>query len=185
VVPFGDDEFSGTVHLEVECPTGLKGTPPTLDALVDGPRVLAVESKAVETFSPHEAKFRPVYESALSSVHRSWREEYERLIAHPRRYRYLDAAQLIKHYLGLRTTFNDRPITLAYLYWRPTNADEIAASVIHAAETREFASRVGDPAVRFVPMSYANLWDEWSRREDPPWLVQHAKALHARYDVTL
>jgi hypothetical protein len=182
-VPLGGQSFTGDVHLEVECPTGLPGTPPTLDVLVDGPHVLAIESKCTEPFATHEASFSPAYEALLKPAHRSWREEFERLVQDPRRYRHLDAAQLIKHYLGLRARFNRTPVTLAYIYWAPSDADDIAACAIHAAEVAEFSSRVADPAIRFVTMPYGQLWDEWSAPHNPPWLIAHAAALRDRYAV--
>ncbi len=37
-------------------------------------------------------------------------------------YRHLDAAQLIKHYLGLPNTFPGRDVTLLYLFWEPADA---------------------------------------------------------------
>ncbi len=187
-VPFGGETFTGSTHLEVRCPTGLGGTPPTLDCVVDGPAVLAVESKLTETFDAHHARFSDAYERAMASAEPGWLAEYERLLADPTRYRRLDAAQLIKHYLGLRTTFPKRPVTLAYLYWEPSNAAAVAAAAIHAAEVAEFTARVNEartPHVRFVASSYARLWDDWAAEERPAWLRAHAVALRRRYDVAL
>lgn len=185
-VLFGGESFAGETHLEVECSSGLRGTPPTLDCLVDGPQVLAVESKCTETFGAHEANFKPAYDDVIATLaDRTWRTEYERLAEDPRRYRFLDAAQLVKHYLGLQRRFPDRPVTLAYLYWEPANAAEVAACVIHDAELAEFASSVGDPRVRFVGMSYRKLWDDWASEGRPMWLREHVAALWRRYDVAV
>ena len=90
-----------------------------------------------------------------------------------------NAAQLVKHYLGLRRRFQDRPVTLAYLYF------DLPRCAIHAAEVREFTRRVSDPRVRFVAMSYRQLWDEWADTRQPPWLVKHVAALRRRYDAAL
>lgn len=185
-MPFDAETFTGETHLEVECPTGLQGTPPTLDCIVDGPWVLAVESKCTETFSTHEANFAPAYRELVATVaHKTWSAEYERLVEDPRRYRYLDAAQLIKHYLGLRQSFKDRPITLAYLFWEPTNAPDVAACVIHASELAEFARRLSDPLVRFVGMPYPDLWAEWSQDTNLSWLGDHVATLKQRYETAL
>jgi hypothetical protein len=182
-IPLAGETFVGETHLEVECPTGLRGTPPTLDCLVDGEHVLAVESKCTEPFATHHAYFSPAYAAAMESVHPTWRAEYQRLVEDPHRYRHLDAAQLVKHYLGLRRCFDDREVTLAYLYWEPANASELASCSIHAAELAELRKRVGDPAVRFVGMSYRELWDHWADAERPRWLRDHVAALRRRYDV--
>jgi hypothetical protein len=185
-VPFGGETFTGETHLEVECPSGLRGTPPTLDCLVDGPHVLAVESKCTEPFHAHEANFKPAYRDAVAALaHPTWRAEYERLSEDRRRYRFLDAAQLVKHYVGLRRRFAGRPVTFAYLYWEPAGAPGVAACAIHTAEVREFACRVDDPDVRFVGMSYRQLWESWATDSRPAWLREHVAALRQRYDLTL
>lgn len=185
-VPFVGKTFSGQPHLEVECSSGLRGIPPTLDFLVDGPHVLAIESKCTETFDAHYADFKPAYHDVVAMLaDKTWRREYERLEEDPRRYRFLDAAQLIKHYLGLRRQFADRRITLAYLYWQPSNGSDLAPCVIHAAEVAEFSRRVGDPRVRFVGMSYSQLWQDWTNDGRPAWLREHVAALRQRYDVAV
>lgn len=182
-IPIAGEIFSGETRLEVECPSGLRGTPPTLDCLVDGERILAVESKCTEPFHPHHAQFSPAYGDAMAAAHPTWRAEYQRLVEDPHRYRHLDAAQLIKHYLGLRKQFHDRPTTLAYVYWEPTNASEIAACSIHAAEIAEFSRCVSDPALKFVAVSYGHLWDDWALDTRPLWLREHVAALRRRYAV--
>ena len=183
-VPFHGESFAGTARLEVACPTGLRGMPPTLDLLVDGPRVLAVESKCTETFDHHVARFAPAYDQAVAELaDETWRAEYGRLVEDPRRFRFLDAAQLVKHYLGLRRCFDGRPVTLAYLYWQPIDAIDVAACGVHAAEVAELTRRVADPRVRLVAMPYGTLWDEWDQDRHPAWLRSHVAALRERYDV--
>jgi hypothetical protein len=91
-LPFGGVSFSGSVHLERECPTALRGAPPTLDVLVEGEGVLAIESKCTEPFAVHEAHFSDAYDAAvLDLADLTWRAEYARLREDPHRYRYLDA----------------------------------------------------------------------------------------------
>lgn len=100
-----------------------------------------------------------------------------------RRYRYLGAAQLIKHYLGLKTAYPKRRITLAYVYWVPANAAELAPCAVHAAEVEEFHARVADPTLTLVAISYARLWTQWAHPTQPAWLRDHATALRRRYDI--
>jgi hypothetical protein len=184
-VPVAGTLFPGTVQLEVRCPTGLRGTPPTLDCLVEGPTVLAIESKFLESFSTHTARFSDAYRNAMASMHPSWRAELSRLVEDTARYRHLDAAQLVKHYLGLKAIYSERPVMLLYLYWSPTNAEDVAACAIHRAELDEFNHSVRDPRVRLALMTYAELWDDWSSAHQPPWLRKHAKALQARYEMAI
>lgn len=72
---------------------------------------------------------------------------------------------------------------MAYLYWLPTNAAELAPCAIHEAEIEEFAGQVADPKVRFISMAYPTLWSEWSSSDKPKWLRDHAKALQNRYET--
>lgn len=52
-------------------------------------------------------------------------EMFKSLQQSPRQYRYLDAAQLVKHYLGLKHSYPAKTRVLMYLYWEPTNADTL------------------------------------------------------------
>jgi hypothetical protein len=113
-------------------------------------------------------------------MHHSWRKEYERLVENPNRYRHLDAAQLVKHYLGLKHTFPDRSIVLAYLYWEPLNAPDLPPCRIHRAEVETFARQLNDPQLEFKPMPYSKLWSQWKKRLE---LSKHVEALRRRYDV--
>jgi Restriction Endonuclease associating with ARP len=152
----------------------------------NGPEILAIESKCTETFVVHEARFRDAYSGASSEMHPSWRAEFERLVENPARYRYLDAAQLVKHYLGLKTTFQHRPVWLVYLYWQPSNGDEVAPCTIHRAEVKELGMRLGRSTHReFVAMSHRQLWEQWVSSAQPAWLREHAAALQARYGVAV
>jgi hypothetical protein len=180
----GDRTWSGKRSLEAQCPTGLNG-PATLDVLVEDTVILAVESKCVETFERHEAKFADSYREALAGLHVSWANEHARLVEDPRRYRFLDAAQLVKHYVGLRNTYPKRRVQLVYAYWRPRNATEILACAVHEAELAEFAHRVRDPRVSFQALPYDQLWASWSSPDGPTWLRHHADSLRDRYDVSL
>ena len=75
------------------------------------------------------------------------------------------------------------PVTLAYLYWEPSNARDVAACAVHAAELQEFAGSVSDPRLRFIGMSYSQLWSEWAERSRSAWLRAHVAVLRKRYDV--
>ena len=51
---------------------------------------------APRRFDAHEARFEPAYRELVATLADStWRGEYERLVEDPRRYRFLDAAQLV------------------------------------------------------------------------------------------
>jgi hypothetical protein len=180
-VSIGNTEIEGFASLEHECPSGLRGTPPTLDLLVENDdEVVAVESKCTEMLHRHVARFSDAYGAEAEKMGPGWRSEYEVLRDDPERYRFLDAAQLIKHQLGLLHTFPGRRLTLIYLYWTPANADELAPCRQHEEEARAFAQRVdGDDRVRFLPMTYRTLWEQWVSRGGA--LADHANELMGRY----
>ena len=64
--------------------------------------------------------------------------EMHRLVESPRSYLWLDAAQLVKHAFGLAYTFPDRPVTLIYLFWEPSNPEAYPIFAEHRAEVDRF-----------------------------------------------
>jgi hypothetical protein len=172
---------------ERKCPHGLLGRkPPNLDAVVecrDG--IVAIESKCLEPLSPHVAKFAPAYKAEITDARSrtAWFAEMLRLMDEPGAYRWLDAAQLIKHALGLAHTFPGRPITLLYLFWEPSNPDAHAIFAAHREEASRFGARVRDGGVQFLAMSYPELWQSWRSGTPPQWLSVHLDRLAARYSV--
>ena len=172
-------------RFEHTCPTGLQGTSPHLDfaAWKEG-CVAAVESKFLEPLTRHTAQFADSYDRVMArEADPCWRRMYESLKEQPRRFCHLDAAQLVKHYLGLRHTYGHTlaRIALLYLYWEPTNADAWKVFDLHRREVATFAREVADSKVRFIALSHAALWDAWSREVTWPGIARHVAALKARY----
>lgn len=175
------------LQFERKCPHGLVGRrSPNLDLLADGPNgVVAVESKCLEHLAPHVAEFAPAYDAEIRDHRRqtAWFEEMYRLMGEPRRYRWLDAAQLVKHAFGIAHTFPDRPTTLFYLFWEPSNADSHSIFAEHRAEVTLFAASIAGGGPSFVAMSYPELWRAWGADNKPEWVAGHAGRLRARYGV--
>ena len=175
------------LRFEAKCPTGLGGTPPNLDMVIErGERVIAVESKCTEHLSPHVADFAESYLDEISDARcdTAWYCELLRLVDAPRAYRWLDAAQLIKHALGLMRTYPDRSVTLLYLFWEPLNAVDYAHFAEHRREVAAFAERVAGPALVFESMTYADLWASWDA-DVSRWLRAHLRELRERYGVAI
>ncbi len=171
---------------EKHLPTGLRGIPPNLDVfLEDHDCCIAVESKLLETLSPKKPHFSASYsKDRLPHCEPQWLDLIESGSNAPEGY--LDTAQLVKHYLGLvyhlkENKINKSPI-LVYLYWKPVNALEIEEYQIHEREIKDFKNKVVGGRVEFVPMSYLELWEAWSKE---PGLVEHAKHLKERYSVEI
>jgi len=187
---FGATEFE-SLRFERPCENGF-GTPPTLDVLLTGPRhMVGVESKCLEYFDDHTATFSQVYD--LEGDHSenderrgsAWFRELKSLRSAPQKYVRLDAAQLIKHYMGLAHTFPSttppRRAILGYVFWEPENWSEIGACLQHREELGAFSEAVAGDRVAFRWISYLDLWTTWKQLAGPAWLAGHVDALRRRY----
>jgi Restriction Endonuclease associating with ARP len=174
------------LELERACHSGLRGTPPHLDALASGPDgIVAVESKCTEFLSEHRAAFRDVYRKRFDELaHPTWRHRFETLSENPGAYRFLDAAQLLEHYLGLKNTFpGEENVVLLYVWWEPSNAEALPIFAEHRSEVRAFSKSLSDPQIRFQAEPYPELWSRWKRETEPDWLHEHVDSLCRRYLV--
>lgn len=175
------------LRFERKCPHGLaRRRSPNLDVVAEGPSgVVAVESKCLEPLTPHLARFSPAYESGIRDERRetAWFCEMRRLVEEPRAYRWLDAAQLVKHAFGVAHTFADRPMTLLYLFWEPSNPEAHPVFAEHRAEVIRFAASIAGGGPDFAAMSYPELWRSWDPSPQAEWLGAHVGRLRARYGV--
>jgi hypothetical protein len=172
---------------ERKCPHGLTGHhPPNLDVVAVGPSgVVAVESKCLEHLTPHIAVFSDDYPAQIKDrrCQTAWFEEMLRLIDNPRRYRWVDAAQLVKHAFGVAHTFPNQPMTLLYLFWEPSNPEAYPVFKEHRDEVNRFAERISGGGPEFVAMSHPELWKAWDSSPRPEWLEAHVGRLRTRYGV--
>jgi hypothetical protein len=176
------------LRFEVKCPTGLIGTSPHLDvvAIQSNDAPVAIESKCLEFLNAHRITFSSQYDALKGPGSKTrYHELIPRLRARPSMFRYLDAAQLIKHALGLANVFQGRPVVLLYLYWEPLNWQEFREFAQHRIEIDEFGRYVSGCTVKFTSMSYQELWSEWAQLGEPAWLRTHIKALAGRYSVAV
>ena len=175
------------------------GRHPWLDALVVTPSALiGVESKRFEPYRSGKAPGRFSDAFWIRREHR-WGERMEgyqgvrdEIHAIPDTYAHLDAAQLVKHALALRTRvgakkqFDGLEPVLFYLYAEPGNwprngkpvDDESKA--LHRQEITHFAQSVDGDEVRFVAYSYRDLLATWERNENPE-IREHARAVVRRF----
>ena len=171
------------------------GRHPVLDCLVETPRALiGIESKRFEPFRSRgswplsNAYWRPVWGDRMGG--------YERirdvLRDHPGNFAHLDAAQLFKHALALRSEVHRRdhhrplrPI-LFYLYAEPEfwpatgEVIEERLKARHRIEIAAFGANVVDDEVSFVSCSWRRLLDAWADRPDSR-IRTHARAVTARF----
>lgn len=148
------------------------GRHPWLDAFVETrTHIIGIESKRYEPFRAKatgrfsEAYWRDVWGLDMEGYQRL-RDE---IAADTARYIRLDAVQLIKHALGLRTEAGrraKRPV-LVYLYaepvtWPDGRAVDADVKKAHRAEIETFAERVNDDEVVFRSCTYTELLDTWA-----------------------
>ena len=165
--------------------TGLGGTPPNLDFYAIGPEaVVAVESRFTELVSHKAANFSESYAKAVMELADGrWMQMYHSLCEEPGRFHYLDAAQLVKHYLGIRRSLVDEeaPKALLYLFWEPANWPDVPVFSQHRAEVLEFSMAVAGGGVEFTAMSYPELWDAWEELGDWEGAEERLQYLRERY----
>lgn len=168
------------LQFERKCPTGLPGIPPNLDLVLESPgAVIGVESKFLEILEPKAPKFNDSYTPEnLPQLEPCWADLMAALRIGPKQY--LDAAQLVRHYLGLRKRpeFKGRKIYLLYLFWEPVNWREFPEYRQHRTELAAFQAQVRDSDVTFIWRSYPELWNQWQQLRLRP---THVQALQQRY----
>jgi hypothetical protein len=182
----GSSDFT-ELSFERKCPHGLLGRrSPNLDVVACGANdVVAIESKCLEPLSAHKAEFAPAYDTEIRDKRRqtTWFREMQQIVAAPQTYRWLDVAQLVKHAFGLQYTFTDKPVTLLYLFWEPSNPEEFSIFAEHRAEIDRFAASIQGSGPSFISLSYPELWKSWDSKPGPEWLSIHVRRLRARYLV--
>ncbi|MXY52356.1 MAG: hypothetical protein F4Y86_07500 [Gammaproteobacteria bacterium] len=167
------------------------GRHPFLDCLVETPSALiGIESKRFEPYrsSLSDAFWRPVWGEHMGG----YEGVRDRLRDNPAGgFAHLDAAQLFKHALALRSEVYRRepcklkPI-LFYLYaepevW-PRNGEAVdeQAKARHREEIEAFGKAVGDDEVSFVWCPWRNLLDTWASQRDSRTRA-HAQAVRDRF----
>ena len=173
-----------SLTFERKCPTGLGGTPPNLDVFLDNDHLLiAVESKFLEYLTPKKGFFSASYtrDNLPQSEEACW-YLIDRIKEQPKQH--LDAAQLIKHYIGLRNLplARDKEIVLLYLFWEPENWKDFEVFHRHRGEISDFASYFDELSVKFIYQSYPELWDEWEQHYEN---TTHVRELRERYYLTI
>jgi len=177
-----DREIS-SVSFESQFPTGLTGNPPNLDVtleLADG-FVIGIESKFSEWLSPKPVNKEPFKSKYFPDGVRLWKERglpvsqelAEQMNSGATRFRYLDAAQLLKHALGMATQLGDQ-FSLYYMYLKLPGKE----SNIHAEEVRQFESCVG-AELGFKAITYQQLLS--SLQHEPEAGSEYLKYLRKRY----
>lgn len=154
--------------------------------------VVAVETTFLDVLNPQTAKFSERYDrpflgtdSTAAIAEARWTAVFRALRDDPNTYRHLDAAQLMKDYLGLKHSYPDRRRVLIYVYWEPSNAAALSEYMDHRKEVADFAMRVRGLETRFMALSCPDLWNEWQDVPTWPGMPEHLARLRARYSFAI
>jgi hypothetical protein len=174
------------MRFEAVFPTGLGGTPPHLDLVGYGPKTVAVESKCLEYLTPKKAVFSRAYDTITDARRDSpWFKLIDLLRRAPCRYQYLDAAQLVKHALGLMRAPISGNLVLLYLYWEPLNRSEFDDFKRHREEVEDLHAIVHGARPEFKSIPYSQMWEEWSKESGDTSLKGHLGRLQERYAIVI
>lgn len=169
--------------------TGLGGAPPFIDFYAYGAQgIVAVEGRFTETVSRKRAGFSSSYARLVSELADTrWTEVYDLLCREPARYAHLDAARLVRHYLGIRHSLRDepQPKALLYVFWEPENWPEVREFALHRREVLRFSMSVTGGDVEFSAMSYSELWNAWESEGVWDGREKQLAYLRERYDFPI
>ena len=105
-------------------------------------------------------------------------------------FRYLDAAQLIKHYFGFAHEYadSDLKLELGYIFWEPDENGDISESVIdlyaeHRKECQRFAELVTGDEVKFSFYSYFELFSFWYNEIYIQHILKHFNCFMGKYFI--
>lgn len=180
---------SVTLEAEVRFPWH-GGRHPSLDALIrTQDRLIGVEAKRYE---PFRSKTAPAFSDAFDRDVWKGLEAYnllrKSLQAGDIVFRHLDAAQLIKHALGLAAEADRSGLepVLIYLHAAPQHWPDgrdvpTSQKIAHFAEIDTFNAAVAGDRVVFLPMSYRELLESWRRLGDQN--TAHADAILTAFDL--
>lgn len=165
------------------------GRAPNLDCLARGRNVVVgVESKLTEPLAAHQPTvWREAYgrDSCRALLSGGWLEALDAARAGEYTPVYLDVDQLLKHALGLSKQNPLLDCHLVYVYWEPTDGDDVEEVRAHRTEVQALLDRVGSARPRLHALPYAQLWDQWASLASLPWLADHIRELRSRYDVAV
>jgi hypothetical protein len=157
----GIDAGMKRLSFEAQFPTGLAGNPPNLDLALElcNETVVGIECKYIEWLALKRKSRLALKDKYFESGASLWSEAglpmCQALAADLRAsrasFRHLDAAQLLKHALGLATQRQEQA-ALFYVYYdvRDRSGD------IHRDEIKRFSALV-DPGLKFRALSYQSL----------------------------
>jgi hypothetical protein len=177
---------------EKKLSNGLQGTNSNLDIFFENDNsVLAIECKFLETLGVKKPKFSDQYLNIKDSRKNSkWFQLMLDLLNGKVTFRYLDAAQLIKHYFGLAHEYagSDLDLEIGYVFWEPDENGAAPGPVVdlyaeHRKECGRFAELVDGDKVKFSFFSYFELIEYWREDGIGDELEKHFVGFEKKYKI--
>lgn len=178
---------------EKKLSNGLRGTNPNLDVFFKNDNtVLAIECKFLETLGQKKPKFSDQYLTIKDGRRDSkWFRLMTEIINGNIKFRYLDAAQLIKHYFGLANEYmytENLDLEIGYVVWTPDEKGSAPDSVIdlyaeHREDCERFAKLVSGDKIQFSFYSYFELIQYWCANGMEDRLLEHFKVFVDKYKI--
>lgn len=154
--------------------------------------LLGIESKLTEHLNSQYETFRDRYDRiACFQQLKVIAENPQSLNRSYKKWKYLGVKQLIAHVVGLEYSSRDKydEVGLLYLYWEPLPGSASIAEqwrIDHKNEVdrfRDLYSRTCWSArVKFIAMSYLDLWNQWAGLPSPLTQFNHVHNLRTRYE---
>ena len=170
------------IRFEAQLSSGLRGTPPTLDLLLVAGAELAfgVECKFAEPYYQRRHERIPFVDTYFKGKPGLWellglpkcQETAARLYRGDIKFERLDAAQLLKHSLGLRRKFKEGQLILVWFNFKSVEAQTLSA------EIRSFSELV-DPCLGFRAVTWQEVFADLAR--EPLADRRHVEYLRSRY----
>lgn len=166
-----EDEIKG-IRFEEKFKTGVGSRSPNLDVVIrTGTSLLAIESKFTEPFTARKKsgvqdKYVPTSVRLWAAHGLNGAQRAVEALRNGESFTYVDAAQLLKHMLGLAQCGRDWHLLLLWYAPSPTVGSEMME------EAARFRSLLASDAPRFTHRTYQDFWSE---------LRPHLSAEHAQY----
>ncbi|WP_417873604.1 PGN_0703 family putative restriction endonuclease [Xanthomarina gelatinilytica] len=158
--PFNSDTLPNAVRFEqkfeIDEDKKLYPMKPNLDVVIkNNNKVYAIESKFTEPYKKKQKGLRKVYtlKKSLWKGITHLQELANKISPDNNEFKYLDAAQLIKHTLGLKKAYNESGFTLLYLWYDVIGKDGAA----HREEIEQFAATAKKDKVEFRQITYQEV----------------------------
>ena len=180
-----DTPSNTTITFEKELQIkGINGGTPNLDVIIElENEIIAIESKFAEPYRSHTYKNLSTKYLTNDNLWKELSETKNLATNLENKYSHLDAAQLIKHILGLRTDnekiSKDKKITLLYLWYNVPGTEEAKE---HQEEIEAFASITKADGINFRHITYQKVINKLNELCPEECHQDYRKYLNQRYN---